>query len=60
MMPKKLGQFYIKTKIVINNYILYPMGFSDTIMHILDSKMLSVEMKYMGKRRINKNFFDIR
>lgn len=44
MIPNKLGQFYIKTKIVINNYILYPMGFSDTIMHI-------VEMKYMGKKK---------
>jgi len=36
-------RFCLKMKIMVNNYILYPIGLSDTIMHI-------VEMKYGEKK----------
>ena len=40
----RLSRFCLKMKIMVNNYILYPIGFSDTIMHI-------VEMKRVGKNK---------
>ena len=44
MTPNRFNKFYMKLKMQANNVILYPLGFSNTIIRI-------VEMKEMKRNR---------